>query len=148
VPNSVGVTGLRELRKALAAADSLFPRELSHELRDLAGDVREAARRRLEGDVEHSTGRAAGSIRAVILRGGAGVRAGGARVPYYGWLDFGGTIRHHGSQHHHDQPHLIRREFVATGRYLYPAADEQAALLAPKVERLIERVMVRAGFTD
>lgn len=140
--------GLRELRKALKAADGLIPRELSKELKELAGEVATEARSRLEGDVAHSTGRAAGSIRAVVLGGGAAVRAGGARVPYFGWLDFGGTIRHHGSKHQHTHSHLIQREVVREGRYVYPAADEKAAVIAPKVESLIERVMVRAGFTD
>lgn len=148
MPNSVGVTGLRELRRALAAADDLLPKELRDELKALVGEVVVEARSRLLDDVVHSTGTAAGSIRAVALRGGAGVRAGGARVPYFGWLDFGGTIRHHGSKHHHEHTHLIQREVVKTGRYVYPAADAKAAVLAPKVERLIERVMVRAGFND
>ena len=148
MPNAVRVEGLRELRRALKATNELLPRELSQELKELAGDVRDEAKSRLEADVEHSTGRAAGSIRTVAFRGGAGVRAGGARVPYFGWLDFGGTIRHHGARHRHEHTHLIQREVVREGRYLYPAADAKAAAIAPKVESLIERTMVRAGFTD
>jgi hypothetical protein len=76
------------------------------------------------------------------------VRGGGlAGVPYYGWLDFGGTIRHHGPKHAHTTAHLIRREVRREGRYVYPAADEEATRAAPRVERMLDRLFAKAGFT-
>lgn len=148
MPLNVRVVGLRELRMALGAVDGALPKELQAELKVFADEVRLEAARRLEADVAHPTGRAAASLRAYSTSRAAGVRAGRASVPYYGWLDFGGTIRHVGSRHTHTRPHLIRREFISRGRYLYPAADAKAALIAPKVERLLDRMFVRAGFTD
>jgi hypothetical protein len=133
---------------ALQAVDAELPRELSRELRGLAADVARSARARLAADTTSRSGDALASIRTFSTQRGAGVRAGKASVPYYGWLDFGGVIRHHGPKHAHATTHLIRREFISRGRYLYPAADERAGLIAPKVESLLDRMFVRAGFTD
>ncbi len=149
MPAGVKVVGLRELRLALGAVDAKLPAELTAELGDVAGGVRDLAQNKLRADVSTaSTGAAASSIRTFSTQRGAGVRAGGARVPYYGWLDFGGTIRHQGSRHTHTVAHLIRREFRPEGRYVYPAADESARLVSPRVERLLERLFIKSGFTD
>lgn len=148
MPLGVRVEGLRELRMALGVVEGELSQELRDELKVLAVEVRLEAARRLEADVAHPTGRAAASLRAYSTSRAAGVRAGSASVPYYGWLDFGGTIRHMGSRHTHTRAHLIRRQFIAGGRYLYPAADAKAALIAPKVEALLDRLFIRAGFTD
>jgi hypothetical protein len=145
----VRVVGLRELRVALGAVDRRFPEELRDESKDIARIVRLRAVQRLEADVgPGSTGQAASTIRAFATQRSAGVRAGNARTPYYGWLDFGGEIRHHGPNHSHSHAHIIRREFVARGRYLFPAADDATPAIAPKVERMIDRLFREAGFTD
>jgi hypothetical protein len=102
----------------------------------------------MAADITPRSGRALASIRTFATQRGAGVRGGRSSIPYFGWLDFGGVIRHHGPRHDHTHSHLIRREFRAGGRYLYPAADEKAAVIAPKVERLLDRMFVQAGFTD
>ena len=148
MPASVRVEGLRELRMALGAVDSGLQGELRGELKEIADDVAESARSKLRSDVQTSTGRAEGSIRSFSNTRGAGVRAGSSSVPYFGWLDFGGAIRHHGPNHRHETGHLLRREFVSRGRYVYPAADEGAVRAAPRVERMLDRLFVRAGFND
>lgn len=148
MPASVRVEGLRELRMALGAVDAQLEQELRDELKGIANEVAVIAKGRMASAGAVGTGRAMGSIRAFSTARSAGVRAGGARVPYYGWLDFGGTIRHHGSRHEHTQTHLIRREFIAQGRFVYPAADQGATRAAPRVERLLDRLFVKAGFND
>jgi len=132
---------------ALGAVDSNLADELKQESLEIAEDVRDLAKRKLSGDVATSTGRAAASIRAFSNTRGAGVRGGRASVPYYGWLDFGGTIRHEGSKHTHTTAHLIGREVRREGRYIYPAADEESTRAAPRVERMLDRLFARAGFT-
>ena len=69
--------------------------------------------------IEH--GQLAGSVRASRIRTGGTVRMGSKRVPYAGWVDFGGTRK---------RPHLSSRPFVRTGRYLYPAARDLASQAA------------------
>jgi hypothetical protein len=70
----------------------------------------------------HKHGALAASVRASGYRSGAAVRMGSkSKVPYAGWMEFGGT-RH--------KPHDSTREFIATGRYLWPAATD----LAPRAE--------------
>jgi hypothetical protein len=132
---------------ALGAVDSRLPGELKEESLEIAEDVRDLAQLKLRSDVATSTGRAAASIRAFSNMRGAGVRGGHASVPYFGWLDFGGTIRHEGSKHEHTTAHLIRREVRREGRYIYPAADEESTRAAPRVERMLDRLFARAGFT-
>jgi hypothetical protein len=67
--------------------------------------------------VTHRPGRLAASVRASRIRTGGVVRMGSARVPWAGWVEFGGT-RH--------RPHESYRPIVKTGRYLWPAARDLA----------------------
>ena len=46
-------------------------------------------------------------------RTGATIRMGRKAIPYAGWVEFGGTRR---------RPHITTREYIASGRYLFPAA--------------------------
>jgi hypothetical protein len=62
--------------------------------------------------VPERTGRAAGSVRAASTQTGARVSGGSAAVPYYGWLDFGGSVGRKRSVH---------RPFLKTGRYIWRA---------------------------
>jgi hypothetical protein len=142
----VHVQGLRELRRALKAADSMLPKVLNEHLKDVAMLVVERARAKIPS----RSGRTAGSIRPGIVRGGAAVRAGGARVPWYGWLDFGGVRRHMGPHHHHDREHLQPgRPAIRGGRYLYPAADEVSRfVLEAETRRALDEVFRAAGFVD
>lgn len=139
----VRIVGLRELRRALRAAGELMPQMLNDELRSIAEIV--AARARTK--VPHRSGRTAASIRPVIARGGAAVRAGGARVPWYGWLDFGGVRRHMGPHHSHSTEHLQPgRPAIRGGRYLYPALEETDAEIERNARRALDRVFEAAGW--
>ena len=92
------------LNKALAAAGKMAAEPI-------AGAVRSSVP---QGD----TGRLSGSVRVTGSKSGAAVRMGRASAPYAGPVDFGGWPE--------------GREYVADGRYLFPAASglaEQAASL-------------------
>ena len=110
-------------------------KELRGELKKAAEPIAQDARRRVKRSIKNrsrSTGRAAASIR--ITAGGNRIRivGGKKRVPYYGWLDFGGTLHPSGGRRNLQTRPIIRR-----GRYIYPAID--AGL--PDVVRRVDRVV-------
>ena len=140
---AIKVVGLRELRRACSVMDEEMPLYLRDELMRLA----EIVVQRTKPKVPEISGAARGSIRAIIGGGGAAVRAGSAAVPYYGWLDFGGRIRHmpH-ARIHHVMNHYLWRDYYPQGRYLYPTANEAAVEIGPMVERMLDRLCVKAGW--
>ena len=138
----VKVVGLTELRKACAIMGEDMPLYLREELKKLAEVVAVKARAK----VPVIEGTAKGSIRTVMAGAGVAVRGGSAKAPYYGWLDFGGRIRHMGPSHAHTMNHYLFRPYIKTGRYLYPAADESAVEMAPMVEAMLDRLAVKAGW--
>ncbi len=105
--DAIKVEGLREFNKALKALDKDLPKLLRLSLNDSVDLIVQGAQRK----IVRKSGRAARSIKAASTRTKARVRAGGGRVDYYPWLDFGGRVGRNNS---------IRREFKKKGRYIYP----------------------------
>jgi hypothetical protein len=124
----IRVEGLRDLNRALRQfGDERLPKQVKAAARDAADIVaREASRR-----VPHRSGRLAASIRAGGQARGAVVRAGGARVPYAGWIEFGGTHRVRGRGR-------ASRPYVAGGRYIRPSARDKEKQVIAAFERGIE----------
>jgi hypothetical protein len=110
VSEKVEVLGLRELRRNLRQMDRKLPREIRKAGNKAADIVVRHARPR----VPVRTGRAAASVRVASTQSAVGVAGGSARVPYYAWLDFGGTINRHTG-------HPTRRPFIKRGRYIWAA---------------------------
>lgn len=112
----VEVSGLKELRKALRDADPALAKELSRRLKTAADMVATDAK----GRVPVQSGRARGSIRPSVSGNKAYVVGGKAKVPYYGWLDFGsrrpttGNLRSRG-------PWAGSGRGPKEGRFIYPA---------------------------
>jgi len=109
----VGIVGLKALRRDLnrMAAETKGPvyEKLKTAGRAVAAPIAASARARLPSD----TGTLAGDVRVTVTRTGAGVRMGRKTVPYAGWVEFGGR---------RSRPHDSARQFIPTGRYLFPAA--------------------------
>lgn len=105
-PVEIRVEGLKEFSKALKAADPELAKKLRLVLNDVSSLVVDDAVTR----IPRRSGRAARSVKAASTRTLARVSAGGARVPYYPWLDFGGRVGPGGS---------VERQFRRRGRYLY-----------------------------
>lgn len=103
----IKITGLVEFQRALRALDAELPRALRLAHNQAAEVVVEWARPR----VPTTSGRARASVRATSSQRDARVTGGGARVPYYPWLDFGGRVGRQKS---------IKRPFLSGGRYIYP----------------------------
>jgi hypothetical protein len=73
-----------------------------------------------------------GSVRVAKIRSGAAIRAGSARVPYIGPVDFGG--------------YPGQRSFIRDGRYLYPTARRMAGQVIPLYEAEIQRAIDSNGW--
>lgn len=104
----IKVDGLKEFQRALKTLDGESQKRLKVVLDDVSKVVAQAAARR----VPHRTGRAAASLRAQSSQREARVVGGSKKIPYYGFLDFGGRVGRNKS---------VARPFVKSGRYLWPA---------------------------
>lgn len=106
----ITVRGLSEFEAALGALENTAPKALSVALAGCTDLVLTDARRR----VPTRSGRARGSLAVRLLDQSATVVGGGSRVPYFGWLDFGGSV---------GRRHSVRRPYLANGRYIYFAHE-------------------------
>lgn len=130
--DAVRITGLVEFVRALKAVDSGLPKLVRLAGNQAAGTVVEWARDRIEVD----TGRAQRSIRATSTRTESRITGGGARVPYYPWLDFGGRVGPADS---------VEREFIKSGRYIYPGYAVNASRVEQDLAEALIDLVDRAG---
>ena len=88
VSGRIDVQGLRELRTALRRVDRALPRAVRGVLNEAARIVVDEARPRVPSGPP-ARGHAATSIRTASTQSAGRVKGGGARFPYYPWLEFG-----------------------------------------------------------
>jgi len=135
VPDLIRVHGLRELKRTLRRIDRGAPKGLRLAGNKAAQIVVDTAKPRVPLGPPQG-GHAKSSIRAASTTSAARVRAGGARFPYYPWLDFGGRVGRKNSVH---------RPFLKTGRYIWAAFAQER----DRVERVLRDELVdvaeRAG---
>lgn len=112
----IKIEGLKEFQRALKQMDGESQKRLRVELNKIAETVATGASRR----VPRRTGRAAASYRAQSSQREGRVIAGGKKVPYVGWLEFGGRI---------GRDTATRRPFVQSGRYLWPTVSANRTTL-------------------
>lgn len=106
-PVQVRVEGLRTFTKALKDVDRELPKAVRLANNRVADIVVAGAR----PEIPSRTGRAKGTLKAQSTRAAVRVKAGSKRVPYYAWLDFGGSTGIGKS---------VKRPFYTAGRYIYP----------------------------
>lgn len=128
----IKIKGLIEFQRALKAVEDGAQKQLRVVFNAVAETVAGGARRR----VPTKTGKAKGSVKVASSQREAIVKAGGARVAYYPWLDFGGRVGIHKS---------VSRPFVQGGRYLYPSYDASRASIGPALERGLVELVRDAG---
>lgn len=121
----IEIDGLRQFQRNLKRVDADAPKALRKTLNEVADEVATLARQH----VPRRSGRAAASLRAASTQTAARVRAGGSRVPYYGWLEFGGSVGRHGS---------VRRPRDKGGRYIWPAIAKERT----RLEELLEAGLI------
>lgn len=102
----IQIKGLAEFSRNLRKLDSDLPKALRLAMNEAANVIVDYAQPR----VPRRSGRAARSIKARSTRTAVRIQGGGARVPYYPWLDFGGRV---------GRKRSINRPFMKEGRYIY-----------------------------
>lgn len=160
----IRVENLRETQRTLRDVSREFPREL----RLIFNKAGEVVVKTAKPTIPVRSGRLAGSLKSASTQREGRVKMGTPkRVPYAGWIEFGGTIIHEGPSHRHGHGpqgvkrrvssrrgsktvvlgarHLIRRPFVKGGRYLFPAFEKSE----PRVSRVaadgVEKLLRKAG---
>lgn len=128
VVEPIRVAGLRDFQAGLKAMDGESQKLLRVVLNDAAELVVTAAKPR----VASKTGAARASIKAASSQREARIKAGGAKVPYYGFLDFGGRV---GRGRTGPRTGNVNRPFLREGRYIYPAYSA----VRPRVQAAMEK---------
>ena len=138
----VGIVGMQALRRDIARMSTDVSGPLYRAIKDAGKRAVEpvAARtRQTVGGLDQrppdnwtTPGRLAATVRTSGTRTGGAVRMGLARVPYAGWVEFGG---------HRFRPHQSQRDYVQGGRYLVPAAQGLAPVAAQLYADAIGRVL-------
>lgn len=105
--DAIRIDGLAELNRALRKLDKEAPKQL----RLVGNQAAEIVVEDTKPDVPQESGKAARTVRAASTRTASQVKAGGARAPYYPWLDFGGRVGPNRKTY---------RKFIKPGRYIYP----------------------------
>ncbi len=100
------IEGLTEFVKNLGQLDADLPKAMKVAFNKAADVVVSQAKRQ----VPVQSGKARNSIKAASTKNSVRIKGGGARVPYYGWLDFGGRVGKKDS---------IVRPFYSEGRYIW-----------------------------
>jgi hypothetical protein len=106
MPEPIHVEGLREFSQSLKRLDSDMPTVLRVGLNSVADVVVTDAVPRIPS----RSGRARRSVRAKSTRTAVRIAGGGARVPYYAWLDWGGKV---------GRGRSVERPYQRQGRYIY-----------------------------
>lgn len=130
----IKIVGLRDFQAALKQMDGESQKQLRVVLNQASDVVARGASRR----VPRKTGRAAASLRAQSSQREARVVGGSRKVPYYGWLDFGGRIGRDKSQ---------RRPFVQSGRFMYPAYSANRDSINRALQESLVALARGAGLT-
>lgn len=103
----IGIEGLNEFQRALKKLDSDLPK-LVRIANNSAADL---LIKKTQPLIPSRSGKARASLKARSTRVSARIQVGGAKAPYYPWLDFGGTT---------GRAKSVVRPFFKEGRYLYP----------------------------
>lgn len=128
----ISITGLREIQAALKQLDGESQKQLRVVLNQAAQAVVGGAARR----VPTKTGAARASIRAASGQREAKVSGGSKKVPYYGWIDFGGKV---------GRDRSVRRPFLQSGRYIYPAYDANKDSIGKALGKALVDLCTNAG---
>lgn len=129
----IQVKGLREVQAALRKVDSELPKALRRVNLAAAEIVAQEARRR----APVKTGKLRKSIKAQGQQRGASVKGGTpSRVPYFGFIDFGGVTGRYGN---------AKRPFIKDGRIIYPSVARRKQEALEFYERAVDDLIKKAG---
>jgi hypothetical protein len=129
-PVTVGVLGLAALRRDIARLTESSSSPLLEGLRRAGLAAAEPVAAATRAALPRFSGTLAGDVRVTASRTGATARMGRGRVPYAGPVEFGG--------------YPGDREYLARGRYMFPAAQALAEASARAYSDQVARVLERA----
>lgn len=132
VAEPIRIDGLAQFTRDLKKLDNDLPKAVRVALNEAVDLVVDYAQPR----VPSRSGRARRSIRSKSTRTEARVSGGGKRVPYYGWLDFGGRT---------GRSRSVNRPFFKEGRYLWKGLVVKRDELSTRLEKVLVGVVERAG---
>lgn len=131
----IRVSGLKQLNRSLKALDADLPKALRL-AGNQAADIVVAQARPKVPTGPGKGGHAASSIKAASTRTAARVKAGGAKYPYFPWLDFGGKV---------GRKHRTVRAFLKSGRYVWKAYSERSDVVATTLGQALDKVIIESG---
>lgn len=131
----VAIQGLSELKSALRELEGKVPKELAAGMKAIALEIVP----KVQAKMPFRLGNARKAVKASGTQRGASIKIGGDKALYGPWLDFGGAVGRRKS---------IKRPFIQTGRYLYPTIAEEHGATIKAVDKLVEELATRAGFTQ
>jgi hypothetical protein len=134
-PPPIKVTGLAEFTRGLKKISADLPKEMRLANNAAAAVVVKYAAPAIPLGPARG-GHARSSVKAKSTRTEARVQGGGARYPYYPWLDFGGTA---------GRRKKVRRPFIREGRAIYPAYSAHAGEIYRTYVEALLAVAKRAG---
>lgn len=129
---AIRIEGLREFARDLRRLDADLPKALRIAFNDAANLIVDEAR----AGIPSRSGKARASVKARSTRTAARIVGGGARAPYYPWLDFGGRV---------GKGRSIRRPFLSDGRYIYRALYDNVNQFETILEKSLLQVARSAG---
>lgn len=132
------IQGLVEFQKALKNLDGESQKLLRVVLNDVAQIIVNVAKPR----VPRKTGAAAASIRAMSSQRESRVAAGGKKAPYFPWLDYGGRV---GRGRVGQNSGSVHRDFIKTGRYIFPAYEQERANVQKLAEKRLAELATSTG---
>ena len=153
--SGVQIDGLRELRNAMRKAEAGSQQAIARHLKEVATKIAEDVRARVPESAgakgtsnPFAPGSARSSVRAFATSDGAGVRGGGAKAPYYPWLDFGGSVGR-GHREGVAWSGATRREWMGQpgrGRYVYQVIHEEGGEILAAVMEALDEAELEAGW--
>lgn len=128
----IKIDGLRDLQAALKAADGESQKQIRVVLND-AADIVVGTARPL---IPRRSGKLASSLKVASGQREAAVKLGAAKIPYAGWIEFGGRV---------GRKESVTRRYVRGGRTVYPSVRRREAEITAAMEAGLTRLAEEAG---
>jgi len=128
----VGIVGMDALRRDLKRLTDVDTGPLYKAIKQAGLEAVAPIVPAVRQALPHVTGRLADTVRASGTKTGGSVRMGTKAVPYAGWIDFGGS-----------RPDGSERPYQPQGRYLFPAARDDAARAAADYSAALTAIFAR-----
>lgn len=131
----VDVDGVNEALRGLRRMDRRTPDAVRSSTQSASDIIAGQVRSRLPlGPSANGHIRSTVDVRSVGM--GYEVSAGNAKLPYYGWLDFGGAVGRDNS---------VTRPFIGGGRYMFRSYTEEKSFIAQRMENAIRNAAKMSG---